>query len=96
MAKKDIELEKKASESSKSKKNKQEQKDGAVKRFFKGIAKWFRELKSEFKKVVWPSKSTVITNTLVVLVVMLVSAAFVGGMDMGFLELMELALGGKG
>jgi len=27
---------------------------------------------------------------------MLVSAAFVGGMDMGFLELMELALGGKG
>ena len=32
--------------------------DGRFKRFFKGIAKWFRDLKSEFKKVSWPTRTT--------------------------------------
>ena len=29
---------------------------GKVKNFFKGIAKYFKDTKSELKKVVWPSK----------------------------------------
>ena len=33
------------------------------------IVKWFKDLKIEFKKVVWPSKKTVINNTSVVLAV---------------------------
>ena len=28
------------------------------------IRKWFKDLKIEFKKVVWPSKKTVANNTL--------------------------------
>ena len=35
---------------------------------FKRIAKWFRELKSELKKIVWPGAKTVTKNTWVVLV----------------------------
>ncbi len=35
---------------------------------FKRIAKWFRELKSELKKIVWPGAKTVSKNTWVVLV----------------------------
>ncbi len=66
--------------------------DGKVKRFFKAIAKWFRDLKGEFKKVVWPSRSTVLNNTLVVLVTMVIVAIFVGGLDAGLLKLMSLAL----
>ena len=32
----------------------------------RGIAKWFREMKSELKKVVWPTPQQVGKNTLIV------------------------------
>ncbi|MGN1481036.1 preprotein translocase subunit SecE [Porcipelethomonas sp.] len=56
------------------------------------IAKWFKDLKSEFKKVVWPTKKKVFNNTLVVLVVMVISSAFVGGLDYGLLKLFSFVL----
>ena len=37
------------------------------KRFFGGIARYFRELRSELKKVVWPTPKQVLKNTLVVI-----------------------------
>ncbi len=51
------------------------------------IVKWFRDLKSEFKKVTWPTKKKVINNTLVVLAVMVIASIFVGGLDLGLKEL---------
>lgn len=54
------------------------------------VAKWFKDLKSEFKKVVWPSKKTVVNNTSVVLAVVVCSAILIGLLDAGFLKLMEL------
>ena len=45
------------------------------------IQKWFREMKAELKKVVWPSKSTVIKNTSVALAVMAVAAIAIWGFD---------------
>ncbi|HOO06219.1 MAG: preprotein translocase subunit SecE [Ruminococcus sp.] len=54
------------------------------------IVKWFKDLKIEFKKVVWPSKKTVINNTSVVLAVVAASAVLVGLLDEGFLALMRL------
>lgn len=54
------------------------------------VAKYFRELKSEFKKVVWPSKKTVINNTFVVLVTMVASAIVVWGLDSAFSALLKL------
>jgi preprotein translocase subunit SecE len=45
------------------------------------IAKWFREMKSELKKVVWPTWKQIANNTLVALVVMIVAAIFVWGFD---------------
>ena len=41
------------------------------------LSKWFREMKSELKKVVWPSKSQMINNTLVVLACVLVVGVFI-------------------
>ena len=38
----------------------------------KKIAKWFREMKSELKKVVWPSGKQLLNNTLVVLATVLI------------------------
>ena len=51
------------------------------------IGKWFKDLKVEFKKVVWPTKQTVVTNTSVVVGVIVLSAALVGALDEGFLAL---------
>ena len=38
----------------------------------KRIGHWFREMKSELKKVVWPTKSQIINNTIIVLVCVLI------------------------
>lgn len=51
------------------------------------IGKWFKDLKIEFKKVVWPNKQTVATNTSVVVGVIVMSAVVVGALDEGFLAL---------
>ena len=42
--------------------------------FFKRIGKWFREMKSELKKVIWPTPKQLFNNTVVSVVVILVSA----------------------
>ena len=48
-----------------------------------GIKKYFRDLKSEIKKVVWPTRKQVINNTGVVLTVMVVVGLFLAGIDAG-------------
>ena len=47
----------------------------------KRISQWFKDLKSELKKVVWPTRSQVVNNTLVALVVIVVSAIVIWGFD---------------
>lgn len=42
--------------------------------FFKRVGKWFREFRSEVKKVIWPTPKQVVTNTGVALGMMAVSA----------------------
>lgn len=51
------------------------------KKFFSSIGRLFRDLKSEFKKIVWPSKKQVINNTLIVIAAILVIGAFIWGLD---------------
>ena len=46
----------------------------AVKNFCARVAKFFRDTKSELKKVVWPSKEDIKTNTVVVLVTVVIAA----------------------
>ena len=62
-------------------------KGNAVKRtnekpkFFDRVKKWFREMKSELKKVVWPTPKQIGKNTLVALVLMALAAILLGGFD---------------
>ncbi len=58
------------------------------------VVKYFRDLKSEFKKVVWPSKQKVINNTAVVVVAMCVCGIAIWGIDSGLAALLKLGLGG--
>lgn len=48
---------------------------------FARIRKWFRELRSELKKVTWPTRTQVINNTWVALIVMVASAVVLWGFD---------------
>ncbi len=48
---------------------------------FKAIAKYFREAKSEMKKVVWPGRKQVINNTLVVIAAVLIIGIFIWVLD---------------
>ena len=41
------------------------------------IGKWFREMRSELKKVVWPTPKQVFKNTMIVLACVLVVGVFV-------------------
>ena len=62
-------------------------KGSAVKRtdkkpsFFARTKKWFREMRSELKKVIWPTPKQWSKNTLVALVMMALSAIVLGGFD---------------
>ena len=56
-------------------------KDDTKPGFFKRVSKWFREMKSELKKVVWPSAKTLKNNTLVSIGMMLVSAVAIWVFD---------------
>lgn len=52
--------------------------------FFARLAKWFRDLRSEAKKVIWPTKKQVTNNTVVVVVMVIVVAVFVAALDITF------------
>ena len=56
-------------------------KDDTKLTFFQRVGKWFREMRSELKKVVWPTKKQLVNNTLISVGVMLVSALGVWGFD---------------
>lgn len=49
--------------------------------FFKRVAKWWREMKSELKKVIWPTPKQTVNNTVAALVVMVISAIVIWGFD---------------
>ncbi len=51
--------------------------------------KYFKDLKSEFKKVVWPSKKTVVNNTGVVLAAMIICGLGIWGIDTAFAALLQ-------
>ena len=65
----------------------------AVKNFCNGVGKFFRDTKSELKKVVWPSKADVKTNTIVVLVTVAIAAVVMIALDAIFGGVLGLIIG---
>ena len=55
-----------------------------------GFGKRFRDIKGEMKKIVWPTKSQIINNTLIVIAVTLIAAVFIYGIDTVFGRLLQL------
>jgi preprotein translocase subunit SecE len=57
-------------------------KENWFKRTWNGVKKYFRELRSELKKVVWPTPQQTLKNTLIVLACVLVVGAFIWLFDL--------------
>lgn len=60
--------------------------------FFQKISKYFKEVKSEMKKVVWPAFAKVRQNTLIVLVYVLLVGVVIWGLDALFTWVMSLII----
>ncbi len=54
------------------------------------IAKFFRDYKSEFKKIVWPSKNDTFRMSAVVLVAIVIASVAIFLLDTGFSSLIGL------
>lgn len=59
----------------------------------KSIVKYFKDAKSEFKKVVWPTPKQTTNNTIVVIITCALAALFIFGIDSLFTLLNRLILG---
>ena len=48
---------------------------------FARIAKWMRELKSELKKVQWPTSKQTVNNTIIVIICVIIVGIFIWVFD---------------
>lgn len=69
------------SKPAKSEKDKGDDKKAKKPGFFKRIAKWFKEMKSELKKVQWPTWKQTLKSTGIVIVCVIVVGAFIWVFD---------------
>ncbi|MBR5236889.1 MAG: preprotein translocase subunit SecE [Clostridia bacterium] len=64
-----------------------EKKSNIFVRAAKAVGGYFRELKSELKKVVWPSAKQVRNNTSIVITAIILLGALIALLDFGFQSL---------
>lgn len=84
--------EKTAAEVKKEKKNDApaKKKENVFKKAGGSIKKFFKDFKGECKKVTWPSGKTVVNNSLVVIVVVLIVGLAIFGIDQGLAAIIGL------
>lgn len=58
------------------------------------IGKFFNQVKTEMKKVSWPSKSELISSTIVVLVSTLMLALYIGVCDLALSRIINVLIRG--
>ena len=56
------------------------------------FARWFREMRSELKKVVWPTPKQIVNNTIVALTVMTVAAIAIWALDQVGVQIFQAIL----
>ncbi len=60
---------------------------------FARLGKWFRDMKSELKKVQWPTRKQTINNTLIVIACVIVVGIFIALFDFVASEAIGLLIG---
>jgi preprotein translocase SecE subunit len=61
----------------------------SIKEKFESAKQFLREVKTELKKVTWPSRKDTLSGTLVVLVAVFIIAIFLGIVDSGLSNLIK-------
>jgi preprotein translocase subunit SecE len=56
----------------------------------RGMGKFLRDVRMEMAKVTWPTRKDLIQSTLVVIVAVVISGAFIGVLDLVFSRLINL------
>ena len=59
---------------------------------FEGAKQFLREVKTELKKVTWPSRKDTLSGTVIVLVTVFILAVFLGIVDSGLSNLIKMLL----
>ena len=60
--------------------------------FFRAIRSFFTDVKSEFKRVSWPTREATLQSTGVVVFVTIVVAIFLGLVDLGLSEAVKFLI----
>ncbi len=63
-----------------------------IKEKFEAAKQFLREVKTELKKVTWPSRKDALSGTLVVLVAVIIIAIFLGIVDSALSNLIKMLL----
>jgi len=61
---------------------------------FEGVKQFLREVRTELKKVTWPSRKDALSGTAVVLIAVFIIAMFLGIVDWGLSSAVRQLLGG--
>ena len=64
----------------------------SIKEKFEAAKQFLREVRTELKKVTWPSRKDTLSGTLVVLVAVFIIAIFLGIVDSGLSNLIKALL----
>jgi preprotein translocase subunit SecE len=59
---------------------------------FDKVKQFLKEVKTELKKVVWPTRKDTIASTSVVLILVIIIALFLGLVDLGLSRIIRLIL----
>ena len=60
--------------------------------FVTRLQEFVREVLAEFRKVTWPNRQELVNSTTIVIVVTVVLAFFLGGVDIGLARVVEKIL----
>lgn len=60
---------------------------------FQRIARFLREVVSELRKVIWPTRNEMVTYSIVVIIFLIIMIALTWGADFGFAKLVGLIFG---
>ena len=55
-------------------------------------SRWFREMRSELRKVVWPTRKQLINNSIIVFVVVAIMGVFLFGFDQAAMVVVNLLI----
>jgi len=64
----------------------------SIKEKFETAKQFLREVKTELKKVTWPSRKDTLSGTVVVLVAVFIIAIFLGIVDLALSNLIQMVL----